>query len=114
MWLLTIAAVVDRFWRQPCFKYRWCSHHPARRGRISWEYRKFVARYREQVRLPTQAASLIGGDATLLFHADSASIGGVLDVTISDSGGTIDGNALVNFGVTHDITVQDDATSGLS
>ena len=52
------------------------------------------------------AGSFIGGDATLLFHSDSASIGGILAVTISDRGGTIDGNALLNFSVTHDITVQ--------
>ena len=50
--------------------------------------------------------STIGGDATLLFHSDSASIGGVLSVVVSDRGGTIDGNALLNFSVTHDITVQ--------
>jgi hypothetical protein len=52
------------------------------------------------------AGSSIGGDATLLFHSDSASIGGNLGVIISDRGGTIDGNALLNFSVTHDITVQ--------
>ena len=56
------------------------------------------------------AGSFIGGDATLLFHSDSASIGGLLDVVISDRGGTIDGNALLNFSVTHDITVQEDAS----
>ncbi len=50
--------------------------------------------------------SFIGGDAALLFHSDSASIGGILSVLISDRGGTIDGNALLNFSVTHDITVQ--------
>ena len=52
------------------------------------------------------AGSFIGGDATLLFHSDSASIGGILAVAISDRGGTIDGNALLNFSVTHDMTVQ--------
>ena len=52
------------------------------------------------------AGSFIGGDATLLFHSDSASIGGFLAVAISDRGGTIDGNALLNFSVTHDMTVQ--------
>ena len=50
--------------------------------------------------------STIGGDATLLFHSDSASIGGILSVAVSDRGGTIDGNALLNFSVTHDMTVQ--------
>jgi len=55
------------------------------------------------------AGSFIGGDATLLFQSDSASIGGFLTVLISDRGGTIDGNALLNFNVTHDITVQSDA-----
>ena len=52
------------------------------------------------------AGSSIDGDAILLFHSDSASIGGNLSVHISDRGGTIDGNALLNFSVTHDITVQ--------
>jgi hypothetical protein len=55
------------------------------------------------------AGSLIGGDATLRFHSNSASIGGLLAVNISDIGGTINGNALLNFGVTHDITIQEDA-----
>ena len=55
------------------------------------------------------AGSLIGGDATLLFHSDSASIGGLLAVNISDIGGTINGNAVLNFGVTHDITIQESA-----
>jgi FecR protein len=50
--------------------------------------------------------SSIGGDATLFFHADSASIGGILSVIVSDVGGTIDGNALLNFSVTHDMTVE--------
>src|SRR6266404_8799471 len=49
--------------------------------------------------------SFIGGDAALNFHADSASIGGLLSVFLSDRGGTIDGNALLNFNVTHDVTV---------
>lgn len=49
--------------------------------------------------------SFIGGDAALNFHADSASIGGNLFVFLSDRGGTIDGNALLNFNVTHDVTV---------
>jgi hypothetical protein len=51
------------------------------------------------------AQSSIGGDANLNFHADSASIGGNLSVFLSDRGGTIDGNALLNFNVTHDVTV---------
>jgi len=55
------------------------------------------------------AGSFIGGDATLLFQSDSVSIGGFLSVLIGDRGGTIDGNALLNFNVTHDITVQSDA-----
>ena len=41
----------------------------------------------------------------LNFHADSASIGGNLSVFLSDRGGTIGGNALLNFDVTHDVTV---------
>ncbi len=49
--------------------------------------------------------SFIGGDATLNFHADAASIGGNLSVFLSDRGGTIDGNALLNFNVTHGVTV---------
>ena len=51
------------------------------------------------------AASFIGGDATLLFHSDSASIGGIANVTVSDRGGTISGNALLNFDVTHDLKI---------
>ena len=50
--------------------------------------------------------STIGGDATLALHADSASIGGILGVFLSDRGGTIDGNALLNFSITHDINVS--------
>ena len=49
--------------------------------------------------------SMIGGDAILSLHADSASVGGNLSVFLSDRGGTIDGNALLNFNVTHDVTV---------
>lgn len=60
-------------------------------------------------RYVNNAAGFIGGDATLLFHADSASIGGNLAVLISDRGGTVDGNALLNFNVTHDLNVQGDA-----
>jgi hypothetical protein len=60
------------------------------------------------------AGSFIGGDAILSFQSDSALIGGplggFLSVLISDRGGTIDGNAVLNFNVTHDITVQDNAT----
>jgi FecR-like protein len=52
------------------------------------------------------AQSFIGGDATLFFHSDSASIGGILSVFLSNRGGTIGGNALVNFNVTHDVTVS--------
>ena len=51
------------------------------------------------------SGSFIGGDATLGFHADSASIGGGLSVFLSDRGGTISGNALLNFNITHDVTV---------
>jgi len=50
--------------------------------------------------------STIGSGATLDFHAGSASIGGDMNATISDRGGIIGGNALLNFNVTHDITVQ--------
>ena len=57
------------------------------------------------------AGSFIGGDATLLFHSNSASIGGDLSVVISDKGGTIDGNALLNFSVTHDLTVQGESAA---
>ncbi len=52
--------------------------------------------------------SMIGGDATLAVHADSASIGGNLIANIGDRGGTIGGNALLNFSATHDVTVQGD------
>jgi hypothetical protein len=50
--------------------------------------------------------STIGGDATLDFHADSASIGGNLNTFLSDRGGTINGNAFLNFNITHDINVS--------
>ena len=60
------------------------------------------------------AGSFIGGNATLLFHADSASIGGTLIGLISDRGGTIDGNALLNFSVRHDMTVQGPDTTNLN
>ena len=53
--------------------------------------------------------STIGGNATLALNADSANIGGNLNALISDRGGTIDGNALLNFSVTNDVTVQGDA-----
>jgi hypothetical protein len=53
--------------------------------------------------------STIGGDATLALFAVSANIGGNLNAIISDRGGTIDGNALLNFSVTNDVTVQGDA-----
>src|SRR5205823_2687077 len=43
--------------------------------------------------------------ATLGFQADSASIGGGLSVFLSDRGGTIDGNAVLNFNITHDVTI---------
>ncbi|PYX05248.1 MAG: hypothetical protein DMG88_22100 [Acidobacteria bacterium] len=49
--------------------------------------------------------SFIGGDATLGFQADSASIGGGLSVFLSDRGGTINGNAVLNFNITHDVTI---------
>jgi hypothetical protein len=51
------------------------------------------------------AKSFVGGDAVLLFHADSASIGGIMNVTVSDRGGTIGGNALLSFDVTNDLKV---------
>ncbi len=53
--------------------------------------------------------STIGSDTILTLQADSASIGGDLVATISDRGGTIGGNALLNFVVTHDITILGDA-----
>jgi hypothetical protein len=56
------------------------------------------------------AGSSIGGDATLTLQADSASIGGNLNAIISNRGGTIGGNAFLNFNVTHDVTIQGDAT----
>ncbi|MFN2542444.1 MAG: beta strand repeat-containing protein, partial [Chthoniobacterales bacterium] len=52
------------------------------------------------------AKSSIGGNATVDFHADSISIGGSFNAVLSDRGGTIGGNALLNFDTTHDITVS--------
>src|SRR4029077_7124151 len=54
----------------------------------------------------SMVASLIGSDATILINADNVNFGGDLGVTIGDSGGTIDGTALLSFNVTHDVTVQ--------
>ena len=56
------------------------------------------------------AAPAIGGDATLSLQADSASIGGDLSDGIFNGGGTIGGNALLNFSVTHDVTITGDAS----
>jgi len=46
--------------------------------------------------------SAVGGDATVNVQADSASIGGLFDATLSDRGGSIGGNALLSFNTTHD------------
>jgi hypothetical protein len=58
--------------------------------------------------------SAIGGDATLNLHADSASIGGNLSVFVSNRGGTIGGNALLNFNTTNDVTVAGTDVPGFS
>jgi hypothetical protein len=66
------------------------------------KHRKFVASSLEQYDTAPDHPLM----ATLFsFHSDSASIGGDLSVTKA-RGGTIGGNALLNFSVTHDITVQ--------
>jgi hypothetical protein len=54
-------------------------------------------------------ASTVGGDATVTVNADSASIGGRLFALISNSGSTLNGNALVSFGITHDELIQGEA-----
>src|SRR5204862_8225645 len=54
--------------------------------------------------------STIGGDVTLGLHADSASIGGNLNASISNRGGTMDGNALLTLSIAHDFTIQGDAS----
>jgi len=51
-------------------------------------------------------ASSVGGDATLMISAGSASIGGALSTFVSNSGSTLNGNALLSFGVTHDVVMQ--------
>jgi hypothetical protein len=51
-------------------------------------------------------ASSVGGDATLMISAGSASIGGALSTFVSNSGSTLNGNALLSFGVTHDVVIQ--------
>src|SRR5439155_9232835 len=61
------------------------------------------SRYDDQFGNTTKPS--IGGDAILSFTADSASIGGIFNVTISDRGGRISGNALINFNVNHDMTI---------
>ena len=57
-------------------------------------------------RLGNMQASEIGGNATLSFHAGSASIAGLVNVTISDSGGSIAGDALLSFDVTHELEIS--------
>src|SRR5205823_13610832 len=47
-------------------------------------------------------ASAVGGNAIVSVHADSASIGGLFDITLSDRGGSIGGKALLSFNTTHD------------
>jgi FecR protein len=54
-------------------------------------------------------ASSINGDATLDVSADSASIGGRLQAVVSNRGSTINGNALLEFGITNNMTVQNEA-----
>jgi hypothetical protein len=54
-------------------------------------------------------ASTVGGDATLTINADSASIGGNLSTDVSNSGSTLNGNALLSFGITHDVSIQGEA-----
>jgi FecR protein len=51
-------------------------------------------------------ASTVGGNATLTINAGSASIAGNLSTIISNSGSTLNGNALLSFGVTHDVVIQ--------
>ena len=54
-------------------------------------------------------ASTIDGDATLEVNAGSASIGGELRTDISNSGSTLNGNALLEFSITNNMTVQNEA-----
>ncbi len=54
-------------------------------------------------------ASTVGGDATLTINAGSASIGGNLITVVSNSGSTLNGNALLSLGITHDMSVQGEA-----
>ena len=54
-------------------------------------------------------ASTIGGDATLTINADSASIGGNVSTDVSNSGSTLNGNALLSLGITHDVSIQGEA-----
>ncbi len=51
-------------------------------------------------------ASAIGGNATLSLQANSAAIGGLLNFSVSDRGGSIAGNALLNFNITHGLTIS--------
>jgi hypothetical protein len=41
-----------------------------------------------------------------MISAGSASIGGALSTFVSNSGSTLNGNALLSFGVTHDVVIQ--------
>lgn len=51
----------------------------------------------------------IGGNATDTVTADSASIGGVLGAYVSSTGGTVEGNSLITFNITHDFSVKEEA-----
>src|SRR6185295_10423961 len=54
-------------------------------------------------------ASTVGGDATLTVNADSASIGGRISTIISNSGSTLNGNALLSLGIINDVSSQGEA-----
>jgi hypothetical protein len=54
-------------------------------------------------------ASTVGGDAILTINADSASIGGNVSTVVSNSGSTLNGNAFLSLGITHDVSVQGEA-----
>jgi hypothetical protein len=56
-------------------------------------------------------AGTIGSDAIITLSANSASIGGLLQMLIDNSGGgNIGGNALINFGVPGDVNIAGDAS----
>jgi len=65
-------------------------------------------------RFDTIQGGVIGSDATISLTAASVSIGGILDAFISNRPGSIGGSAIINFGISGDLAVQEDALFTIS